>query len=73
MSRPIRTMTIANSEEPGRIRLDLFKAKDGYYRWHERGGRDTEISGRTVPEACELALLSWPAHSGWDPRASWIK
>jgi hypothetical protein len=39
--------------------LELVEDRDGRFRWY-LGNEDTEVSGATEAEACELAQAAWP-------------
>ena len=76
MTRAIRTASILHNESdyPGhageRVKLNLVW--DGStYRWYTGSGEDTEVSGKTVANACHGARESWGRSHVWDFRASW--
>ena len=78
MTRAIRTMTICHSDDDHsdpkhrRVKIDLIKDGDRY-RWVQAmGGADTEVSGKSVQEACELAVIAWGGKE-WAAKAAWIK
>jgi hypothetical protein len=41
-----------------KVTIELVEDRDGSFRWYS-GGEDTEVSGRTVSEACDAAVASW--------------
>jgi len=50
------TATITNKED--RHEVVLGEDRDGVFRWY-LGDYDTEVSGKTIAEACKAASESW--------------
>ena len=78
MTRAIRSMTVCHSDDDctnpnhRRVKIDLVRDGDRY-RWVQaEDGADTEVSGKSVQEACELAFIAWGGKE-WAAKATWIK
>ena len=74
----IRSLTVCHSADDHRnpkhrrVKIDLIKAGDRY-RWVQaEDGASTEVSGKSVQEACDLAFIAWGGKE-WAAEATWIK
>jgi hypothetical protein len=57
------TATITNIN--GKNTIELIQDRDGAYRWY-LGDADTEVSGKTTEEACEMARQTWGSKIEFD-------
>lgn len=72
MSHNIRTATIRHNDPEVAERVKLGLRRDGaLFHWVDTATEeDTEVSGKTVEEACQAAKSAWGG-SVWDFQASW--
>ena len=73
MKDAIKTASI-NHNEQNNVRVTLYLLPDDKagYRWWTQHNEDTDVTGKTVADACDNAQDVW-AGAAWDLQADWLQ